>query len=418
VKRLLVLYSYPKAMQMRRAVRDHLHALDGGAERIVYHDAFGEPPRRIRGLEFDGVVLHTTFLCERWSDQFADVRRRYAWLSDVPCTKVALPQDEYDHSEVLDEWLSELGVSDVFTVLGEDVRPVLYPTLHERAHFHPALTGYIDDAMASYCAAHLRPTSDRAFDIVYRATRLPYWFGSHGQLKHKIAEIVGERLVAHDLRADISTEWDDTIFGDAWSDFLMSGRAIIGAESGSSVLDRRGEIQSRIRTLLAEQPALSFEEVGRELPEGWDSCRFFAISPRHLEAVVTKTAQVLVEGTYSGVLEAERHYIPLRPDFSNLDDVLERLHDHRLLQETADRAYEEIYVGGAYRYSDFAAALRAALDMSAGPIRPFRSAAFPAVAAANHVMAAPLFVARRAGWRLRRLASAVLRRAGLRSQRL
>ena len=41
------------------------------------------------------------------------------------------------------------------------------------------------------------------------------------------------------------------------------------------------------------------------MPSGWDSYAFFAISPRHLEAVITKTAQVLVEGRYSGVLEPE-----------------------------------------------------------------------------------------------------------------
>jgi hypothetical protein len=169
--------------------------------------------------------------------------------------------------------------------------------------FRGALTGYIDDAMARRCATQLRPIAARTHDIVYRATQLPYWFGSHGQLKHRIAEVVGARATAHDLTTDISTRWEDTIFGDGWSDFLMTGRSVIGAESGSSVLDRRGEIQSRIRTLLAEQPTLSFDEVARELPEGWDSWRFFAISPRHLEAVVTKTAQILVEGTYSGVLK-------------------------------------------------------------------------------------------------------------------
>jgi len=102
----------------------------------------------------------------------------------------------------------------------------------------------------------------------------------------------------------------------------MSGRAVIGAESGSSVLDARGEIQRRIGRLLAEQPGLSFEEVDAQMPDGWDSYAFFAMSPRHLEAVITKTAQVLVEGRYSGVLEPGRHYIPLRRDLANLDEAL------------------------------------------------------------------------------------------------
>jgi hypothetical protein len=404
---------YPPRRRLRRAVHDHLHALDGGPERIVYHNSFTDAPRGVRGLEFDGVVLHTTFLCERWSNRFQTVRRRYAWIADLPCPKVALPQDEYDHSEVLDEWLAALGVEDVFTIFGEDVRATLYPTLYEQARFHRALPGYIDEAMVRRCASRLQTMRGRPFDIVYRATNLPYWFGSHGQLKHRLGEIVASRAAAHGLVTDISTRPEDTILGHAWDDFLMSGRVVIGAESGSSVLDRRGEIQARVNALLATQRHLTFEEVARELPEGWDSWRFFAISPRHLEAVVTKTAQVLVDGTYSGVLEAGRHYLPLTHDLSNLDEVLDRLHDHALLQETADRAYEEICVGGAYRYRHFAAAIREALEAGRGRIRPRRKAAFPVIAAANRVAAAPLSAVRRAELRLRTLAGVLLRRAGL-----
>ena len=57
----------------------------------------------------------------------------------------------------------------------------------------------------------------------------------------------------------------------------------------------------------------------------WEDGRLqlFAISPRHLEACATRTCQVLVEGEYSGVLRPGEHYIPVRKDLSNLDDVLE-----------------------------------------------------------------------------------------------
>ena len=213
----------------------------------------------------------------------------------------------------------ELGATSVYSCFGTDERSTLYPTLGERVAFHETLTGFIDVRGATAVAGRMMSHAERPWDVVYRATKLPYWFGSHGQLKHGIAEAV--QGVGGDLRLrmDISTRWEDTIFGDAWLDFLMSGRAVIGCESGSSVLDRRGEIQKRIAELLAEHPGLTFEEVAAQMPAGWDSYAFFAISPRHLEAVVTKTAQVLVEGSYSGVLEPERHYIPVRRDLLNLD---------------------------------------------------------------------------------------------------
>ena len=110
------------------------------------------------------------------------------------------------------------------------------------------------------------PHSERRLDVVYRAKQLPYWFGSHGQLKHRIAEAVQERAGALGLSTDISTRPDDTVYGDGWLDFLISGRAVIGAESGSSVLDERGEIQRRISRLLAEQPRLTFDEVDAQMP--------------------------------------------------------------------------------------------------------------------------------------------------------
>jgi hypothetical protein len=208
--------------------------------------------------------------------------------------------------------------------------------------FTKTLTGFVDPTALSALASRMTAASERPFDIVYRATKLPYWFGSHGQLKHGIAEAVEHPARAAGLRTDISTRWEDTIFGSNWLDFIMSGRATIGAESGSSVLDAVGTIQLRIKTMLAADPELTFDEVDRRLPAGWDSYTFFAISPRHLEAVMTKTCQVLIEGDYSGVLEPNRHYIPLRRNFSNLDEVLDRLHDVDACAEIADTAYREV----------------------------------------------------------------------------
>ena len=36
----------------------------------------------------------------------------------------------------------------------------------------------------------------RALDVVYRATELPYWYGRHGQLKHRIGLVAAEKADA------------------------------------------------------------------------------------------------------------------------------------------------------------------------------------------------------------------------------
>ena len=321
---------------------------------VAYVNAAEGVPYRVRLLDFDGVVLHTTFLCARWYDDYPAYARSVRWIRNLKCPKLAVPQDEYDHSLVLEQWLDELGITHVYSNFDPPRRSILYPNLERKTTFVEVLTGYLDDGLAAYCAPRARPLVERPLDVVYRAQQLPFWFGSHGQLKHRIGEVVAGKAPEHGLKVDISTDPKDTILGDAWADFLMSGRTVIGTESGSSVLDSTGEIQTRIRALVAANPKVTFAEVDAEMPLGWDGYAFFAISPRHLEAVIARSCQLLVRGTYSGVLQPDRHYLPIDPSLDDLDEVLERLRDLPHLQEIADRAYEDVMNNGACHMERFA----------------------------------------------------------------
>jgi hypothetical protein len=353
---VLVLYCSSAGEQMRPAILHHLHVLANckTRHRVYYVNVAQEIPAFVRHLPFDVVVLHTTLLCYRWSSTFDTIFARLQWLRDSVSLKIAIPQDEYDHAEILDQWLEYLRVSIVFTNFDATCRAILYPRMHKTASFHQCLTGYIDLPTADACRHQLIPVKHRPLDIVYRAAHLPYWFGSQGQLKHRIATIISDRARAFGFQTDISTNHAKTITSNQWFTFLGSSKTVIGCESGSSVLDPRGEIQRRIKQLLQQNPDLSFDDLDALMPRGWDSYRFFAIGPRHLEAIMTKTCQILVEGSYDGILVPERHYLSLKRDFSNLDEVLVKIKDSALLEATANRAYEDILLSGAYSYRAYA----------------------------------------------------------------
>ena len=351
-RRVLVLYRHDDPEHMTASIRRHLRVLDGRGYEMEYVNALDDVSPALRLLGWDAIVLHTTFLTMRWHNEFYVWKWQFRWLSDSRAVKIAIPQDEYDHSEILDEWLYEIEPTVVLTNFDEDTRALLYPLTRHVASFDRCLTGYVDEE-AVRRRAPSPPLETRPLDVVYRARRLPFAFGRHGRLKHEIAVATIEAATPLGLRVDISTDPGDAIAGEAWFEFLESGRATVGTESGSSVLDRRGEVASAIAGLLQAHPDATFAEISAKLPAGWDGHAFYAIGPRHLEAVMTKTPQLLVRGRYDGVLEADEHYVPVEADLSDLAAALERSRDVVAMRELAERAYADIVESNRYTYGTF-----------------------------------------------------------------
>src|SRR5438067_8776225 len=117
--RLLLLHYTPRPRAVRLTTQQHVEALAqlSATVDVLSYNAVHGAPAWLRRLRFDAVILHTTFLAVRWHTYFRPWKGRSAWLAELPVAKIAFPQDEYDHAEDLDEWLDELGVSVVCTVL-------------------------------------------------------------------------------------------------------------------------------------------------------------------------------------------------------------------------------------------------------------------------------------------------------------
>jgi hypothetical protein len=363
-RRVLMLYQHTAPGAMRSALRQKVRVLEASATRheIVYWNAGYSVPRAIRRLRLDAVILDSTLLEARWAAVFAARRPTFDWLADVGALKIAFPQDEYDHAHVLDDWLADLGVDVVFSVFGPEYRDLLYPRLGATARFEKCLTGYVDELDVTGRAAVVLPHDRRGLDLAYRAKALTPRFGRLGQLKRTVAEAVTPAARAARLYVDVSTDPRDAVLGDRWFPFVASARAVLGSESGASAIDRRGELVAAERTMLAERPRLAFADFDAAMPAGWDGQLPGSVGPRHLEAAAARTCQVLVEGGYDGVLEPEVHYLPVRPDGSDAEAVVERLADHKLVEATATRAYADLVLSGRYGYAALAGQLERVLD--------------------------------------------------------
>lgn len=138
---------------------------------------------------------------------------------------------------------------------------------------------------------------------------------------------------------------------DEWAQFLRGCRGILGAESGTYYMDRTGKVIDRLRKYVKNHSKAPFEEVHELFFKNHPSpVSGKAISSRHFEPIGTKTCQILIEGVYNGILVADEHYISVRKDLSNMDDVIYRFKDEEYRKKMVERTYEYVMEGHTYRH--------------------------------------------------------------------
>lgn len=315
----------------------------------LYHDATLPLPDYVAELDFDAIVLDVTFLTARWASlDFLQARKdAYTFVRESAAVKIAFPQDEYDCNVLLDDWMCEWSVDVVFSVIASGW-DVLYPRYHKQGNIRLGYTGYIDESLIDRST---KPFQQRAIDIGYRAKKLPPYFGRVGQAKWTIGRDVARLARNTGLNVDIELGDQGTLFGDAWLKFIDDSKFTLGANSGSSLLDPTGEIQRHVRAYLVANPDATFEAVEAACFAGQEGLySFTAISPRVLEAALLDSAQILVDGEYSGIVKPGEHYIPIRDDASNFDEVRAAMLDTAEVEKMVKRCRETILSVDALRY--------------------------------------------------------------------
>jgi hypothetical protein len=357
--KVLILYCINEH-PIRITIRDHLTSFwrYSSAQCSYVNMAVRRLPRAALRLQPDVVVFDTTFLSFRCNrPRFRRLMEAVAPIAAASGRRIAVPQDEMYHTDLLCEFIERLGVTEVYSCAGpEDWRHIYAGIDPERVRFQRVMPGYLADHTLARIEALSATTGSRDVDISYRAWHAQPWLGRHGIIKADIAGATAEAARAARMRTDISTRAQDTLHGEDWLRLLLRSRYTIGVEGGASIHDRDGSISTRTDSYMARHPEATFEEIEAACFPGMEgTLSLRAISPRHLEACATRTGQILVEGEYNGVLEAGRHYLPLRVDFGNLDEVLEVARDERLRTEITETAHAEVVASGRYGYRAFVA---------------------------------------------------------------
>jgi hypothetical protein len=327
--------------------REHIEAL----HRYSRHDVKIFTPRgigRSRYLdlnEFDVVIIHYSLVIISdyyLAPHFREQLRQFSGL------KILFIQDEYRWVNAITAMIRYLGINVLFTLLpSSEVSKVYNETTVPGVEIVESLAGYASDGPAGLSSSF----EDRPIDIGYRGRTLPYWLGRHAQDKVWIGQEFLRRAGPYGLRCDIGWAERDRIYGEQWIRFLGSCKATLGTESGASIVDFDGSIESRTSQYLAGHPSASFEEVWKAILEPHEgNVQYFMISPRMFEAAALRTALILFPGQYSGIIKPEIHYIPLAKDFSNVDEVVQRLRDPAFITSMTDRTYEDLVASGRFSH--------------------------------------------------------------------
>ena len=354
---ILILYvsnQYP----MRATLWDQLYCFRHYSDHNCFYLNFTvrRVPWYLKHVKFDLIVFGTLFMATRVIDEwFSDPRERARPLKSFDGVKIVFPQDEYLRTDVLADFINEFSIDWVFSLSPKSEWPKIYDSVDPtKVKLSQVLAGYLNDATVERIEGLAREDTPRDIDLGYRTFRAAPNLGRHGFLRQQIAEVFQAEAPKHNLQTDISTRKEDTLWADAWYKFLLRCKYTISVEGGATVLDRDGSIQRRTQSYLTEHADASFEEVERECFPGLDGgLRYVAISPRHLEACATRTCQVLVEGAYNDVLVPGRHYLELKRDFSNLEQILDAIKQDTLRQEITERAFHDVVASGNYTYRSF-----------------------------------------------------------------
>lgn len=260
------------------------------------------------------------------------------WFQDRVGKLAVFLGNEYDMMEEKRDFLNQVGADYICTQLPINAANFMYgdvesSTIIEMPHaLNPSVYKPVVQREA------------RKFKIGFIGARYPSWIGDSE--RNDFIDYCNSIFPASENFISIG---EGNISRGQWADFLNNCQGTIGAEAGSYFLDRNGLILSRAK-MACSQYNLKTENIFdcKDMLEGIQYTSGKAISSRHFEPMGTKTAQILLEGEYNGILKPDIHYFAVKSDLSNLKEKVAEFNDLSRQNEVANIAFD--YVMDCHTY--------------------------------------------------------------------
>lgn len=346
---VLVLYAcseYP----FRKTFKSFIESFEKYSDHNIHYCNFPFyfPKKALSLVQWD-VIIYTHSFTAPWNrERYMKKIQRIESLKLKAQRKIALFQDEYFNSDLTNLFINKLDIDHVYTVVPESEWEKIYPAVpkHKLTQY---LTGYIDEQDIQP-ALDLISRTKKSIDISYR-TAYPgpqmAVLGSIGWLKYEIADF-GIKLGLPRNDIQVGTGF---LTGQSWFELLAKSRFTLGVPSGSNVIDVDGSLAIKA-TKLKDFTRKSLEQFLQQNALKQDY-KLEVISPRIFEAGLFDCCQILVEGEYNGILKENKHYIPVKRDLSNTDEVLAKISNKEFVESIVTQFRSDIVLNKSYGYKKF-----------------------------------------------------------------
>jgi hypothetical protein len=246
-----------------------------------------------------------------------------------------------------------LGVA---LLVSQSTSPAVHAAYRERLRC--AVTGIPNTGLDPSVFFSARSPADRPLDLGFRSADAPIYLG-HRE-RRDIAEYFQQHAGRFGLTVDISLQESARFAENEWAQFLNQCKGQLGTEAGGDYFELDDRTRLAVNKRLETQPDLTLDEVRREWFSSPRPLTMRIMSGRNVEAAGTRTVQMLFEGRYDGYFNPDVHYIPLKKDFSNVEDAIRKFRDAEFRERVVENAYQLVHAELTYpRLIDrFDAALR------------------------------------------------------------